>query len=129
MMQWIYTEYFNIYTQYITYFTTLLMLLASAAALSYMKAYESDKDSCARKFFFISCLLAFIDIYIVFMIFDALRTELLLMSGKCKTFGGELACDANVQVSSSLLRWAILILIISFLSLVIGYFFKSQIKR
>lgn len=128
MTQWIYTEYFNIYTQYVTYFTTVLMLLTSASALSFIKSMDSKKINCSLIFFGISCIIAIIDIYLGFMIFESIRTKLLLMSGKCINFSGEVACDINIQEDSIYLRIGILLLITSFASLIIGYAAKFRGK-
>lgn len=125
-MQWIYTQYFNMYVQYITYFTTVLMLLTSASALSFIKSMDNKKINCIVIFFGISCLFAVFDIYIVFMLFEDIRTTLLLMSGKCFNFSGDIACDINIQENSSYLRIGILILIISFITLLIGYVLKFR---
>lgn len=122
-MQWIYTEYFSIYTQYLGYFASVLMLLTSAAAISIIRVANKSACSCAISFFCLSLVLSVINIWIIFEIYDGLRTTLLLMSGKCSP---DFICDINIQDGSTYLKVGIVFAILSFLLLTIGWIFKVK---
>ena len=124
-MQWIYTEYLSIYTQYLGYFTSILVLLISAVAISLIKIVDK-KRWWVISFFSLSLILGVIDIYLVFEIYDWLRTMLLLMSGQCTAFSNDIVCDVNIQEHSSYLKTTIIFMILSFIFLIIGYVIKVR---
>lgn len=122
-MQWIYTQYLGIYAQYLAYFVSILVLLTSAATISLIKIVN-EKRWWIISFFTGSLFLALIDVYLVFEIYDWLRTTVLLMSGQCMPSGNDVACDIDIQEHSAYLKAAIILMIISFVLLVIGYLIK-----
>jgi len=128
-MQWIYTEYFNVYSQYLSYFTTVIILLTSASAISLIKTIDKNGICLSTIIIFISFILAIFDIYLVFDIYDGIRTIILLMSSTCNITNGDIACDMNPQEQSTYLKLAIVIAIISFLFLVLGYILKIWRKH
>lgn len=123
IVQWMYSEYMSIYTQYLIYFTSILILLTSAVAISLIKAID-ERNIWVILIFSLSLILVLIDVYLVFEIYDWLRTALLFVSDKCLMFNGEMACDLDFQEHSSYMKLAIIMMIVSFLLLVIGYLIK-----
>jgi hypothetical protein len=128
-MQWIYTEYFNIYSQYLSYFTTVIILLTTTTALSLIKSIDDNNKGFVKAMFGISFAITIIDVYIVFDIYNGIRTMLLLMSSKCSYFNGNMACDVNIQEQSTCLTIAIILAIISFILMITGYYFKIRGKN
>lgn len=128
MMQWIFTEYFNIYSQYLSYFSTIIILLTTATGLSVIKVIEEKNMILVKTIFLLSFFLSIIDTYFVFDIYNGIRTMFLLMSSNCKIFQGDMVCDMNLQEQSIYLKIAIMIAIFSFVLLVTGYFFKIRNK-
>jgi len=125
LMQWVYSQYFSIYSQYLSYFTTVLILLTSASALSLLKSHETKSTFCCKLLLFISFILAIIDIYIVFDIYDNLRSMILLMADDCSIKNQVMSCITNPQNKSSYLKIATIIAIISFIMLLAGNYFKN----
>lgn len=123
-MQWIYTQYLGIYAQYLAYFASILVLLTSAATISLIKIVDGKKRWWIISFFIASLVFALIDVYLVFEIYDWLRTTVLLMSGQCLPSGNDVACDIDIQEHSAYLKTAIILMITSFVLLVIGYLIK-----
>lgn len=124
-MQWIYTQYLGIYTQYLAYFASILILLTSAATISLIKIIDGKKRWWIISFFTGSLVIALIDVYLIFEIYDWLRSTVLLMSGQCIPSGSDIACDIDIQEHSSYLKIAIVLMITSFILLVIGYLIKA----
>lgn len=123
IVQWMYSEYMSIYTQYLIYFASILILLNSAITISLIKAID-ESSFWVISLFTLSLILALVDVYLVFEIYDWLRTALLFVSDKCLMFNGEMACDMDFQEHSSYLKSAIIMMIVSFVLLVIGYLIK-----
>ena len=124
-----YSEYFSIYSQYLSYFATVIILLCTTTALSIINVIDKKRMYWVKILFIISFLLTAIDIYFVFDIYNNLRTIPLLMSGNCHTANGKIVCDLDIQKHSSYLKYAIGIAILSFILLIIGYFLKIWSKN
>ena len=128
MNQWIYTEYINIYTQYLGYFATIQVLLISASSFSIIKAAEKIKNWVPIYFYIGSFTFSIINVFLIFTIYDGIRTMLLLMSDKCEVFNKKLVCDVNIQQHSCTLKFAITLSIIPLISLIIGYILQHREK-
>lgn len=131
MKQWMYTEYFSIYTQYLAYFASILILLTSAAAFSVIQT--TDKKSyclCTLFIFTLSLICAITCIYMVFNLYDNLRLLILSVSDKCQLDNQqEIFCSMNFQQDLASLKNSIILAIISFVLLVAGYFIKVKNKK
>lgn len=117
MNKWLYHEYIGLYGQYLSYLSSLLLILASAAAISIINI--RFHKILVLILFVISFIIAAFEVVKILDVYKSTYASILNLS-QCKTLpDDELSCDFNVFLPD--LYWNVRFGILSFILLVLGH--------
>ncbi|MBX9585974.1 MAG: hypothetical protein K2X50_01830 [Gammaproteobacteria bacterium] len=126
MSKWIYHEYVSLFSQYLGYLCSLLLVLASAAALSAVREGVQNRWGVLISFS-LSIACAIIGIVIVLNTYSSLY-QIALKLSQCALINDELSCDFNILDTPDPAS-IVLSSLLSLFFLVVGYCLIIERKK